>query len=106
MEGVLRKADVNCAELLDRTSENILVVDKSGKIVFVNDRADAEFNHGENGLKGDDLEDHLEVEVENSRSGPNGTPSTPSDGGTVTRVSELSERARFRLIRWSHKARP
>ena len=69
MEDVLKKAEVNCAEVLDKTSESILVIDRNGKIVFVNDKAEAEIGSGDGEIRGDYLEDHVELEGDEAEVG-------------------------------------
>lgn len=62
MEEVLKEANINCAEVLDKTSESILVINKAGRIVYVNDKAKIEINSGDGEIWGDYLQDHVELE--------------------------------------------
>ena len=84
MEDVLKKAEINCAEILNKTSESILVIDRDGKIVYVNDKARAEMSSGDGEIRGDYLQDHAELEGSEVESD---LDPFPPDGNTGNGIS-------------------
>jgi len=62
VEDILKKAELDCAEVLDKTSESILVINRDGKIVHLNDKARGEMSSGGGEILGDYFQAHVELD--------------------------------------------